>query len=368
LAAAAVLAGFVATSARANACTPVGPPFELAGHPTAGEVNIPTNAIPIYGLVNARINGEQSLPLTAIEMVSAAGMSVPVAPRVAFDHLFELVPEAALEPSTTYTIRVTPPPPTTGEPYGTAELSFTTGAGPVTTPPMPPDVRVQHYVASEALGSTCDPGTEGSCLSFPPGSGVEVWNADTPQYRYLIFGSWWAYLRTTYPAPATSCAILRARAPDGAMSDTIEVCGDDGEFLSIPDNAGIRCTNRGFEKGGVPLGGSGGTGTGGSAGMATGGTATGGAETGGATSGGTDAGATSTGGFDTGGSNTGGADVGGTGGTGNSAGAPDEEDDGSHTVMTEGCGCRVPAPTGGAHPACLLAAAASLLLLRRRRV
>ena len=331
-------------------------PPSLDGLPTPDERAVPTNVVPIFDLFAAQIRTEQNLALTPFELVSDAGTSVRVSARLAFKYYIELLSEAPLDASTRYTIRATLPPGTL-QPGALLSLSFTTGTGPLPSPPAPPDVRVQNYEAT-SIGDTCDPGSlTGSCVFFPAGSWIEVWRTVEPEMRELRRYARFDNL-TGVPSVPGTCLSLRTRGPDGRMSDTVEVCGDDGETFAIPDTHALKCTNRGFEQGGVPLDGSGGA-TGGTGGAATGGSDTGGSDTGG--------GGAATGGSVTGGTSTGGGATGGTstGGNGNAAGAPDDSDD-SRTIVTDGCGCRMPG-TSGRRSSLWLALGAALAVAGVRR-
>jgi hypothetical protein len=331
----------------------------LVGLPAAGERDVPTDVVFVFASDNANLFDEEDISSAMFELTSPSGTSVRLTPRVEFLRHFELVPETELEPSTEYTLRATLPAQARLEPSVAVSLSFTTGEGPLSVPPAPPDARMQHYHSTDTLISSCDLGTDGSCIFFPSTTAVVLSYTDSPDTRYLVFGSWDANLSGVNQASSFACVTLRTRAADGTMSDPIELCRDDAETFDVPDLTGLACTENGLAINGVPLGGSGGGGaTGGS-----GGTATGGAETGGTGAAGAATGGATTGGVGTGGATTGGV---GTSGSGNAAGAPDEQDDGVRSVLTEGCGCRVPAPAGGAGTASFVAAALSLLVLRRR--
>jgi MYXO-CTERM domain-containing protein len=170
---------------------------------------------------------------------------------------------------------------------------------------------------------------------------VEVSFPGSP-YLDLYFDAVWANLSGVNQGTPYECAVLRTRGADGTMSEAVDICRDDADTVTLPDVDGLECTENGLVKNGVPVGGSGGGGTGG-----TGGTGTGGVETGGTA--------------------VGGAETGGTGadGSGNTAGEPDESE--TRTVITEGCGCRVPRPAGGSGAAAWLALGLSLLVQRGRR-
>jgi MYXO-CTERM domain-containing protein len=339
-------------SKQAPACSLPPPPAGLIGYPAPDDQNVPINVVPIFSLVNAQIFDAQQLPLTEFELTAASGAMVTISARLAFSSHFELVPEVTLEPATTYTLHATLPQTT-----GSLSLSFTTGTriDPSRVPPAPPDARIQHYHSTAAdMSSSCDPSPDGSCVFFSPGLAVEVSHAGDPSdYRYLTFGPWWENLSGMNQGTPWSCATLRTRAADGAMSPPIDVCRDDGERFTLSDTAGLECTERGLVKDGVPLDGSGGSATGGTAGVATGGTS------------GISTGGTSAGGSETGGTNTGGTETGGAG-TGNSAGAS-EDDSESRTVVTEGCGCRVPGSAGRSGSAAWLVLGICMLVRGRRR-
>jgi MYXO-CTERM domain-containing protein len=338
------------TTARAVACTPTLPPPALKGYPAPDERDVPTDAVPIFSLFGAGILNEQNLSLTEIDVADASGATLAVTPRLAFSSQFELVPERSLEPSTLYTIQGTPPAQTTGQP-ATLSLSFTTGSGPLSVRPTPPDARIQHYHSTGGdMSSSCDPSPDGSCVFFSSGVAVELSHAEDPSdYRYLLFGAWWENLSGLNQGTPWSCATLRTRAANGSMSGPIDVCRGDGEHFTLPDTVRLECTDRGLVKDGIPLDGSGGSATGGTGGVGTGGAATGGSTMGGSTTGGSEMGGN------------------GTGGGGNSAAAPDDESD-SRTLVTEGCGCRVPGSAGRSGSAAWLALGVAMLAASRRRL
>lgn len=348
------------TTERALACTFPPSPSALVGIPAAGESNLPTDLVLVYSKGEAKLFDEQQISLALFELSSSSGATVALTPRLTFVAHFELVPETELEPSTEYTLRATLPPETSGQPSVPTSLSFTTGEGPLTDPPAAPDVKIQHYHSTDDSVTSCDPGLDGSCVFVGSQSPVVLSHPESSPNEYLAFGAWWENLTGVNQGTPYACMTVRSRSADGALSDSVEICRDDAETVTIPDVTGLNCTERGFEHNGVPIAGAGGGSTGGTGGTGAGGSATGGTATGGSASGGVE-----TGGAETGGAETGGT---GTGGSGNTAGAPDDsEDDGTRTVMTEGCGCRVPAPANGDGPWAWVAILVSLALVRRRR-
>jgi hypothetical protein len=204
-----------------------------------------------------------------------------------------------------------------------------------------------HYHA-EMNGSTCDPGPDGSCLFFPSGTAVVITQPeDSSPASRLTFDPWWENLSGVNQGTPFTCVTLRARAVDGTLSDPVDVCRDDAETVNIPTSFGIMCTENGIFVPPMGTGGSGGTG--GSTGTG-GSSATSGSDTGGTSAGGTSAGGAQTGGM----------------GTAGTAGAPDDDD--SRTVVTEGCGCRVPAASNRASAAWLaLVTTLAVIIARRRR-
>jgi MYXO-CTERM domain-containing protein len=340
--AALAFAAVVATSERATACSIAPPPPALVGIPAPDAGDVPTNVLPIYLGWAARIYVDLDLTLVEFELASAAGEPVAVTARRAFTSHFELVPDAELEPLTEYTLRVTVPPSAQEPVPIELGLSFTTGSGPTTEPPEPPSVSMQHYISDRTSLSGCGPDAVSSCIFFP-GMAVEVSFPGSP-YLDLYFDKMGANLSGVGEGTSYECAVLRTRGADGTMSEAVDICRDDADTFTLPDVEGLECTENGLVKNGVPVGGSGGTGGLGG----TGGTGTGGVETGGTVTGGTETGGT-------------GAD-----GSGNTAGEPDEA--GTRTIITEGCGCRVPRPTRGIGSAAWLVLGLSLLALRRRRV
>ena len=340
----AVVAVFALQSRRASACSIGVPAPALVGKPVPGELSVPTDVVPVFSSFEAGDLNGSYLAEATFELSSATGETIAVTAQMTFSSHFELIPSSELEPSTEYTIRATFAPREAQQTGVEVSLSFTTGSGPLTEAPAPPDVKMQHYHA-EMNGTSCDPATDGSCLFFPSGTAVAITQpGDSSPMSRLTFDPWWDNLSGVNQGTPWTCVTLRSRAIDGTLSDPVDVCRDEAETVNLPTTSGLRCTEDGVF---IPPGGTGGTGgsdAGGSAGTG---------------------GSSGTSGSDAGGTSAGGASAGGAQTGGTSAGAPD--DDESRTVVTEGCGCRVPGTSNPSSSAWFALGASLLALARRRR-
>jgi hypothetical protein len=225
----------------------------LAGIPADGERGVPTNVVPVFASVSANLFAEEEIVRAGFELTSPSGEIVPLTPQVRFAYHFELVPKIALEPGTEYTLRATLPTEPTVEPSIAVSLSFTTGDQPFTGTPLPPDARMQHYHSNDPTRSSCDPLPDGSCIFFPPESGVELSYSFSPDTRYLVFGAWGTNLTGVNQGNPATCVTFRTRAADGTMSEPMEICRDDAETLTVPDLTGLGCTENGLAIDGVPI-------------------------------------------------------------------------------------------------------------------
>jgi MYXO-CTERM domain-containing protein len=331
---------------RATACSVSYPPPALAGYPTEGKTDVPTDVVPVFAYFEANLSSQAELPRATFELVSDSGATIAATARTTYATHFELVFGEELAPRTGYVLHASLQ---TSDPLVTNELtlSFTTGDGPVTEDPAPPSARIQHYTSfGEVLVSSCGPNANSSCLFFQsPGPFDVVMVDDFGQEQaphYLIYKEWTPNLSGVEQGTNFQCARLRTRAGDGTLSGAVDICHDDGESYPVTgDLTDLVCTESGLTRGGVPIGQAGGTGTGGSAGTGTG------------------VGGDNTGGSDTGGSGTGGSATGGGGDQ------PDPDDEGSRTVMTEGCGCSVPGKARGSTAAAWMLLALAWFARRR---
>jgi hypothetical protein len=330
LGATAASCGVFSLAERATACSLAYPPPALAGYPTPGMANVPTDVVPAFAYFEANLSSEAALPVATFALVSDSGVTIPATPQATYATHFELLLAEELEPLTSYEVRASLPTPSGQPPNNELFLSFTTGNGPFTGTPAAPSARIQHYTSfGSVLVSTCGPNENGSCLFFQSRGPFDVVMVDElgeeREPHYLLFKEWAPNLSSVQVGTSFQCARLRTRASDGTLGEAVDICRDDGESYPVTgDLTNLLCTEDGLTRGGVPIGQAGGTGTGGSAGTGAGGTGTGGSDTGGS---------------ETGGSETGGSD---TGGTGTGGAEPDDGEPGSHTVVTEGCGCSVP--------------------------
>jgi hypothetical protein len=250
----------VLASHDADACSMPMPPPSFVGLPEDGSVGVPTDAVPIYSTDLTQLFDFVGQAAT-FELSSAGGETIALAPRRSHVWHFELVPEHELQPLTVYTLsghwKLT---------YGAAEettvtLSFTTGAGPSTSPELLV-ASMRHYAVEDTYqgGGDCLPYPNGTCVFFPAGTGVEVTEIDSlgQEIRwedpYRVTGIRYAEF---YDQPFLHnlsginqgtnfvCLNLKSRAYNGTLGPVLTLCGRDAPLDSLHGLTDITCTQDG---------------------------------------------------------------------------------------------------------------------------
>lgn len=239
-----VLVGIVLQpwAAAAQSCSEPSASTVFVGTPSNAAMDVPTNVVFFY-----KIPGQLGAPTPGMFYLhSGEGATIALhAQRVYGDYL-QLQPEHALAPNLSHqlsgTWRVTDQ---TDE-----ALLFWTGAGPFVGPPDPPEVSVQHYrMADEVPVAKCGPARFGTCLAFGSSSAVVEYTLlnDVGEEREpaSAMGAVMVDLTGLDPNQSARCVKLRARGPDGSLSEPTTVCGDDFPVWEA-DQLAVRCTPKGL--------------------------------------------------------------------------------------------------------------------------
>lgn len=248
----------------ARACSYAAPPPALQGYPEPDAAAVPTDVRPIYEsrLFYAAVQqpdpaivADDTLPRPSpFELVDEAGVITPLLLGNGGAWYMELVPSAELAPRTRYVVR-TVAEKVIGE---RLQLSFTTGDGPVSAPPAPPSAELEHYTLTSATPSSCSPLPTGTCLRFPepsPGVYVQVdhFQQGTPfrdDAHYLSREPWFSDIAGIHQGHPFDCMELRARAPNGVLSEPVTRCRGDGLLYDIRGSEAIACTVAGITQDG----------------------------------------------------------------------------------------------------------------------
>jgi hypothetical protein len=169
--------------------------------------------------------------------------------RRAAGYTFEVVPSSPLAANTTYTLHGSWT--TLDNDTFEDDVTFTTGAGPLTTAPAAPDVTIAHYHYALAEPSACTAPEYGTCVSFPlvPGGIIEAAHIDDFEQRqegYFYFGPFFANLSGVQQGTNFKCIELRARALNGTFSEPVRRCGADVAITEIAGRPDVGCTSTGL--------------------------------------------------------------------------------------------------------------------------
>jgi hypothetical protein len=232
----------------ADACSMAAPAPSFVGLPQDGSADVPTDVVPIYSADLCQLFDFVGQAAT-FQLSAAEGETIALAPRQSHAGHFELVPEHELQPLTAYTLG--------GHwklPYGTAEdttvtLSFTTGAGPSTSP-EPLVASMRHYATdANQGGGDCRPYPSGTCVFFPAGTGVEVTEIDSfgqeirwGGYAEFYDGPFMTDLSGINQATNFVCLNLKRRAYNGALGPVLTLCGSDAPLDRLHGLTDIACT------------------------------------------------------------------------------------------------------------------------------
>lgn len=249
LAAAVGAASFSAPSV-AEACSTV---LEKTwvGYPGDGSVDVPTDVV--LTVDYHQLAGTEVDDLTAV-LTSSTGQTIGVhvelshpTSETAYPSTEKLTPEAALEPNTVYTLGLSW---TTEVGPGSWEIRFTTGAGPyIGTPAPPTGAFLQHYRIELRDPTSCSPHPQGTCVALPEGLEVEtryISELGKDVSANLRRGSHWTNLTGIEQGTPYDCVELRTRAPNGALSEPVVLCGDEAEFVELTEESQVVCTAEGI--------------------------------------------------------------------------------------------------------------------------
>ena len=245
------------------ACTRVPPPPALEGYPREGSTDVPTDVVPVFDSLLAPTS-EAVRPGPMFTLKSDAGDSIALAPRRRHQGHFELVPALPLAPRTRYTLRGVWAPKSAPLIGSTLELSlsFTTGEGPLSQPPAPPQAKMQHYTTPQD-GNSCAPPSIGTCVSAGDDFVEYVFEdgLNDPETLRIHPGVHGPYLSRRGMSVNLSgmnqgtnflCVQLRTRAANGTYSDKVVLCGADAPHYALPAAAGVTCGPEGLRYQGRP--------------------------------------------------------------------------------------------------------------------
>lgn len=236
----------------AQACSIAAPPPALSGSPSQGDVDVPTDVVPFYELYAAGIDNPQQ---ASFQLKSAAGDAIALRAEQTHVWTFALVPEQPLQPQTAYTLSATVPASVNGGETTLLQLTFTTGNGPVATTPEPPQGSLQHYRFSQPAQSSCSPARSGTCVAITSGFPVEATDVDEfgqALSSYLYRGPWFTNLSGIDQGTNFTCVRLRTRAPNGAYSTPVDLCGAGAPLLTLSGSEDIACTAAGITNDELP--------------------------------------------------------------------------------------------------------------------
>jgi len=215
-------------------------------------VNVPTDVVPFYDASSAPQSDLESAEFT---LTSAPGDTLTAQPARAQLNTTELTIERALQPNTTYTLVAKLSKPSGPDYVESLSLTFTTGAGPVSAPPAPPQGFLRHYRFAEPPHSSCGPWEEGTCVALTAGLPVEEIEVDEfgqdDQWTYLRREPWFIDLTGINQGTNFRCVKLRTRAPNAVYSSPLVLCGADAPLFTLRGSTNIECTAQGLTQDGA---------------------------------------------------------------------------------------------------------------------
>src|SRR6478752_7879491 len=229
----------------AAACLGVAPPPALIGYPSDGDVEVPTDVVPFYDL---------SYPLSALTsadftLSSSAGDAIGLQSATAQRNILDLTLGKTLEPNTTYTLSATLQHVEGGSDV-VDTVTFTTGAGPVSGLPAPPQAFLQHYQFGQPLASSCSPWAEGTCVAVSDALPIEETSIDEFGQEdftvYLHQKPWFTDLSGINQGTPFRCVKLRTRAANATYSAPLVLCGADAPLFTLRGSERIACTSQGL--------------------------------------------------------------------------------------------------------------------------
>lgn len=226
----------------AHACPNAAPEIKLDGVPADGDVDVPTDVIPYYAILD-RVDASDALARFTITAKDGTVMLARF--RVADETHYELAPDDPLQANTKYVLRAEFVATSFFNMAGSAEVHFTTGDGPVETPPEPPRARLIHYNLDRA--SDCLP-SFGTCVSIGDDRTVVVMSvADEKDMLGIVGGRGSFFSPIDLPPTFLRCAQIRARALNGTLSEPIMLCGSTVVSLEFHDTDRLECSSEGLK-------------------------------------------------------------------------------------------------------------------------
>jgi hypothetical protein len=219
---------------------------------------VPTNVIPhyqiplSYSFTPLPDGGVGTADTYLLE--TEAGIAVASEVRNAENGYLEIAPNALLAPNTKYRVRAKWKGPTPDQTFED-QVSFTTGDGARTGEVPQPVAAMTNLAWQQDPFSSCSPPAKQICVALK-GTQLDVeWayigltgQADATQ-TYATRESFFMTDLNAATAAAGSCLQLRTRAPDGAHSEPLVLCGRDAPLveLSGPDILSVGCGADGIE-------------------------------------------------------------------------------------------------------------------------
>jgi MYXO-CTERM domain-containing protein len=245
------VAWVVAWSPSASACSMPWPPPALDGYPADGATGVPTDVVPVYESIQL---GDPALggPIPFV-LRDAQGTQIPLVMSAPYTWYVALTPRTELEPNTTYTLEASVTSRGTPTSIVVVTASFTTGDGPASSPEPTNGALLEHFTAHGAV-SSCDATPQGTCVALPPeafvtASFVDEFGQEHPPDLYR--GPTFTNLSGVNQGTNFRCVRLRSRAPNGAESAPVELCGDGAPFYDYDGSSNaVACTPAGLTFGG----------------------------------------------------------------------------------------------------------------------
>jgi hypothetical protein len=228
----------------ARACSTAQPPAALLGYPANGEADVPTDVVPFYDTITARITDAATAKFV---LTSSKGETIAVSAELSHTWHVDLVPVELLQPNTTYRIALSLP-----DEESVSGISFTTGAGPFQGVPEPPTASLHHYqFAADVPYNSCSRSPTGTCVALGTNLPVDVthlWDGHEDGYAYLYERSSFTNLSGLDQGTPFDCVNLRSRAPNRVYSTAVQLCREDGPLFTL-SSAEVTCTPEGLMQG-----------------------------------------------------------------------------------------------------------------------
>jgi hypothetical protein len=240
----------VSWASPAAACTIQGPPLSLSGYPEDGAVGVPTDVLPLYDTTRLGYPDPVSGSPAEFRLLGADGVEIPIVMSSPYTGNISFTPEAELAPNSAYTFEATAYAHSAAAPT-LLLATFTTGDGRAASPSVVEGAFMDHFLVDLAGRpySSCGVPLSGTCVVVPPGSFVSAVFVDEfgqEQDPYLYREPFFANLSGIEQGTSFICVRLRTRAPNGAESDPIELCGEDAPLLDYTgSNTDVKCTATG---------------------------------------------------------------------------------------------------------------------------